>query len=206
MPKDWYPEKVRVGPEGTRGTYEFLSEVYQENSHFTYAELGVYEGNTAKNVCERFPNSTLYLFDFHETVARCEEKLAGYDNRVFTFGNSQRYNDSYNWSLMKLIESNQSRPIFDYVFLDGAHTVAIDALSYFLCDLLLRPGGYLDFDDYGWRLRNSSLDPELTPQIADQYTEEQIDSYQVKLIVETLVRPNPNYTEVVENKVFQKTA
>lgn len=204
MATDWYPGTVRVGPEGTPGTYEFLSQHYQPDAHFTYAELGIYNGDTARHVCERFPNSTLYLFDFENTVLRGAEKLSEFSNRVFTFGNTQKYNDSYNWPLMKLMQSNKNRPIFDYVFLDGAHTFAVDGLSYFLCDLLLRPGGFLDFDDYGWRLRGSSLDPSEIPQIADQYTDEQIDSYQVKLIVDGLIKQNPNYVEVLENKVFQK--
>jgi hypothetical protein len=204
MDKNWYPESVRVGPEGTPATYEFLTQEYATDAHFTYAELGIYNGDTARNVCERFPNCTLYLFDFESTVQEAGRKLASYENRIFTYGNTQKYNDSYNWPLMKLLNSNRQRPLFDYVFLDGAHTFAIDALSYFLCDLLLRPGGFLDFDDYGWRLRGSSLDPTNIPEITEQYTEEQIDSFQVKLVVDGLVRTNTNYREVVENKIFQK--
>ena len=62
----------------------------------------------------------------------------------------------------------------------------------------------MDFDDYNWRLRGSSLDPKNIPEIAHQYSDEQIDSFQVKMIVETLVRPRSDYREVVENKIFQK--
>jgi hypothetical protein len=40
----------------------------------------------------------------------------------------------------------------DYVFLDGAHTFAIDALTFFLTDRLLKIGGHFDFDDYSWKL------------------------------------------------------
>lgn len=77
-----------------------------------------------------------------------------------------KFNDSYNWNLIKLFKSSGFQPIFDYCFLDGAHTFAIDALSFFLVDKLLKVGGYVDFDDYGWRLRNSSLDPEKIPEIS----------------------------------------
>ena len=42
-------------------------------------------------------------------------------------------------------------PIFDYVFIDGAHTWMLDALAFLLVDRLLRVGGYVDFDDYPGR-------------------------------------------------------
>jgi hypothetical protein len=63
-------------------------------------------------------------------------------------------------------------PIFDYCFLDGAHTFSIDALNFFLCDKLTRIGGFIDFDDYNWTLRGSSLDPSKVPEIGEQYTAE----------------------------------
>ena len=202
--KDWYPKSVRVGPEGTPGTYEFMQSVFKPDEHFTYVELGVYKADTARHVCELFPNATLFLFDFEETLEEAKVKLGPYSNKVHYFANSQKYNDSYNWQLLSLIKNHGTRTIFDYVFLDGAHTFAIDALSFYLCDRLLNKGGYLDFDDYGWRLRGSSLDPEHIPEIALQYTEEQIDAYQVKLIVDELVRPDERYVEAIKNKVFRK--
>ena len=160
---NWYPEKVMVDVHGTAGTYDFMKTVFGPKQHFTYAEFGIYQADTALNVCELFSNCSLHLFDFHDAVARAEVKLRSFSSRIFYYGNSQRYNNSYNWSLMKLISENNGAPIFDYCFLDGAHTVAIDALNFFLCDRLLRVGGYMDFDDYEWRLRGSSLDPSQSP-------------------------------------------
>ena len=125
---------------------------------------------------------------------------------MHVYGNSQRFNDSYNWALMQLIAAQRGRPLFDYCFLDGAHTVAVDALNFFLADRLLHVGGWMDFDDYTWRLRGSSLDPDKVPAIAAQYTDEQIDAQQVKMIVDHLVRPDRRYEEVLRNKVFRKLA
>ena len=104
---------------------------------------------------------------------------------------------------MKLLESNKE-PIFDYCFLDGAHTFAVDALNFFLCDKLTRVGGYLDFDDYSWTLRDSSLDPTRVPIIGEQYTDEQIDSCQVAKIVDLLVERDNRYIEIVPKKIYQK--
>jgi len=204
MTEKWYPTQLQVGPEGTPGTYSFLKKVFGVEQHFSYAEFGIYKADTAYNVCKQFPNATLYLFDFHENIEAAKEKLSIFTNKIFYYGNTQKYNDSYNWSLAQLLQNQQNYPLFDYCFLDGAHTFAVDALNFLLCDKLTRVGGYIDFDDYYWTLRGSSLDPKKIPAIADQYTEEQIDSKQVALIVDLLVKTNPQYKEILKNKIFQK--
>ena len=141
MSQSWYPEDLAVSPLGTPGTYEFMRTVFAERQHFSYAEFGVYRADTAKTVCALFPNATLHLFDFHQAVEKATAKLSGHENRIYYYGNTDKYNDSYNWSLLKLIESNNGQAMFDYCFLDGAHTAAVDALTFFLCDRLLRVGG-----------------------------------------------------------------
>ncbi|PWB88798.1 hypothetical protein C5688_18920 [Methylocystis sp. MitZ-2018] len=206
MMQDWYPKSVSVGPEGVPATYEFLKSAFTGQQHFCYSEFGIYRADTAENVCKLFKNATLYLFDFEHNVEHARQKLSKYDNKINYYSNTQKYNDSYNWSLMKLIGDQNGASLFDYCFLDGAHTVAVDALNFFLCDRLLRVGGYMDFDDYNWRLRGSSLDPQKVPQISEQYTNEQIESYQVKMIVDLLVKPNSRYKEVVPQKIYQKIA
>lgn len=155
-------------------------------------------------VAERFPNAIIHLFDFDSTIAGISSRFVNFRDRVHWYGNTQKYNDSYNWSLSNIIARHGGFK-FDYCFLDGAHTYAVDALNYFLCDILLKAGGYMDFDDYGWRIRGSSLDPSKVPAISEQYTEEQIDAFQVKMIVNDLVRKSGRYEEVVQNKIFRKT-
>ncbi len=183
-----------------------MRDTFGSNSVISYAEFGIYRADTARNVCELFPNASLHLFDFHDAIDHARTKLKDFNNKIHYYGNSQRYNDSYNWSLIKLLQENDNRPIFDYCFLDGAHTVAVDALNFFLCDRLLRVGGFLDFDDYGWSLRGSSLDPSRVPEIALQSTDEQIDALQVKMIVDTLVIPDARYKEITKGKIYQKMA
>jgi hypothetical protein len=203
---NWYPRRVLVGPEGVPGTYEFMSSIFAAEQSFTYAEFGIYRADTADKVCQLFNKSTLYLFDFNNTIDRAKKRLSVYQDRIYYFGNTQKYNDSYNWSLMKLIRETNGGKLFDYCFLDGAHTVAVDALTFFLCDRLLKVGGYMDFDDYGWRLRESSLDPAKVSVTAKQYTDEQIDAYQVAMIVDDIVKRDKRYKEIVTNKIFQKVS
>jgi predicted O-methyltransferase YrrM len=174
----------------------------------TYAELGVYEGDTALAIATSLEGAgELHLFDFDDRVKAVAERLrtAGYEN-VFTYPNSRRLLDSYNWSLMQLLDEHRG-PVFDYVFVDGAHTWAHDALAFLLVDRLLRPGGYIDFDDYTWTLRNSpSMNPTVFPEVRRLYTDDQIDTAQVALVVDLLVRLDGAYEEVVPNKIFRKGA
>jgi predicted O-methyltransferase YrrM len=210
----WYPNAILAGDFGkefNKDTIDFLNSdrcilPSSDRSHLNIAEFGIWRGATSLMFAEFLNHQgKLHLFDYEDNVASVAHalKAKGFTN-VESWGSSYRYLDSYNWPLMKLLTEN-STPIFDYVYLDGAHTWAIDALTFLLCDLLLKPGGYVDFDDYAWTLRDSSLDPSRVPDTGRMYTEEQIDAPQVKLIVDLLVKRNSSYSEILENKIFQKS-
>ena len=55
-------------------------------------------------------------------------------------------NKSYTWRLMKLIEENPE-PIFDFCYIDCAHDWYNDGFAFLLVDKLLKPGGWIFFDD-----------------------------------------------------------
>jgi len=172
------------------------------------AEIGIFKGFTSMEFA-KFLNGEgeLHLFDYEDRVKSVAIALehAGFRN-VRVFGSSYKLLDSYNWSLAKLLEQNAG-PIYDYVFVDGAHSWAVDALTAFLADRMLKVGGYLDFDDYDWTFGGSpSCNPRVFPLTGKLYTAEQIESKQVKMIVDLLIRRDPRYQEVVANKIFQKLA
>ena len=172
----------------------------------TIAEVGVERGSTADGIL-RWLNGRgmLHLFDFEDQLVRTGGTLRerGFSNFV-THGNSRCTLDSYNWSLMRLLSDNPE-PIFDYIYLDGAHPWAHDALAFLRIDLLLQPGGYVDFDDYHWTIDESrTVNPRIKPVMSDLYTEEQIKTPQVKIIVDLLVPRRGTYEEVVANNVFCK--
>jgi glycosyltransferase involved in cell wall biosynthesis/predicted O-methyltransferase YrrM len=197
-----YPSQLKV-PCPNLGTVEFLAST----SSRIIAEVGVYKGLTSRKIAEHLNGEgELHLFDFADLVdpVVAELQAAGYSN-VVGHGNSRKVLDSYNWSLMRLLQEHAA-PIFDYAFLDGAHVWAFDALAFVLIDRLLKPGGYVDFDDYGWSLAVSpSLKPSVFPATAELYTEEQVAAKQVALVVDLLVRRDDRYVEVVRDKIFQKT-
>jgi predicted O-methyltransferase YrrM len=188
------------------GANEQTVEFFAETGCRVYAEIGIYRGDTTFAIAERLPEDGLiHLFDFDDRVRAVQRRLAvaGHTN-VVCHPNTRRVLDSYNWSLMRLLEQHEE-PIFDYVFIDGAHSWVHDALAFCLVDQLLRPGGYVDFDDYTWTLRHSpSMNPDAFPEVEQLYTDEQIDRPQVALVVDLLVRRNPAYEEVRPNKIFRK--
>ena len=172
------------------------------------AEIGIFKGYTSMEFA-KFLNGEgeLHLFDYEDRVRSVAIALehAGFRN-VRVFGSSYKLLDSYNWSLAKLLDKN-AEPIYDYVFIDGAHSWAVDALTAFLADRMLKVRGYLDFDDYDWTFCGSpSCNPSVFPLIRKFYTAEQIASKQVKMIVDLVIKRDPRYQEVVANKIFQKLA
>ena len=198
-----YPTNVSVF-EPNHETVSFLKNT---DCRFI-AEIGTYNGQTSMEFA-KFLNGhgELLLSDYDDRVRNvaAKIKLSGFQN-VRTFDSSYKLLDSYYWSIAKLLERN-NHTIYDYVFFDGAHTWAVDALTTLLIDRLIKVGGDLDFDDYDWTLPESpSLHPRSFPLTRNLYTEEQIKTKQVRLIIDLLIRTNPRYREVVPNRIFQKLA
>ena len=188
--------------EANRETIDFVAGTQSR----VIAEIGVYQGHTSELFARYLGGrGELHLFDFEGRLREVAAKLeaAGYRN-IVSHANSHKTMDSYNWSLMRVLQAHPE-PIYDYVLLDGAHTWQLDALAFLLVDRLLKIGGYIDFDDYGWTLAKSpSMNPGVFPATRRLYTTEQIEEAHVRLVVELLVRRDKRYIEVVENKIYQK--
>jgi predicted O-methyltransferase YrrM len=197
-----FPDADLMVDGPNRATVEF----FEGTRCRSYAEIGVYRGDTTLAIAELMAGEgQIHLFDYEDRVSEVSRRLqaAGHHN-VSAHGNSSCLMDSYNWSLMRALAASDGPP-YDYVFIDGAHTWVHDALAFLLIDRLLMPGGYVDFDDYHWSLRHSpSMNPQAFPDVERLYSQEQIDSRQVALVVDLLARPDERYEELVENKVFRK--
>jgi predicted O-methyltransferase YrrM len=172
------------------------------------AEIGIYKGHTSEYLAQYLNGQgELHLFDFDERVREVKDKLhaAGYNN-IVGHGNTHKTMDSYNWSLMRVLQKH-AEPIYDYVFLDGAHTWNLDALAFLLVDRLLKIGGYIDLDDFRWNIEYSqTMNPQVFPATKKMYTPEQIREPHVKLVIDLLVKRDPRYTEIVTNKIYKKIA
>jgi predicted O-methyltransferase YrrM len=97
---------------------------------------------------------------------------------------------SYNWFLHRRLREQtrdgHCEPCYDFVFLDGAHTWEDDGLAFLLVDKLLRPGGWILFDDLDWRLDERWADVPA----------EQRALFQVREIFDLLVATHPGYREL----------
>jgi len=95
---------------------------------------------------------------------------------------------------------------FDYVYLDGSHDLTIDGFAYLLIDKLLKVGGHIEFDDYAWTFGKRLIPQNQLDQYLNMYTRKQVNTPHVKIIVDKLVKCNPNYVEVTPNRIYKKIA
>lgn len=134
--------------------------------------------------------------EFHITIEQTLERL-----ELASYVQVQRETSSYNWFLKKQIEiqTNDSvcTPCYDFVFIDGAKNWTIDGFAFFLADKLLRPGGWILFDDYDWRYADAL---ERGKAQADgvtmrQLSNDQIEQPNIAAIFNLLVAQHPAYTD-----------
>ena len=167
------------------------------------AEIGVGIGATTLAMATCLANrGELHLYDFAEPVADLVSDLSvlGFTN-VRGFPNTSRHWDSYNWTLAQKLR-NGEQEVYDYIYIDGAHTFAVDALAFVLCDRLLKPGGYLEFDDYNWCFAGSRWMRETRRQFM---TDEQIQTPQVGMVIDLFLRDNAGYEPVQPNRLYRKS-
>lgn len=102
---------------------------------------------------------------------------------------------SFTWELKKLLEQPVI-PQFDFIFLDAGHMWDTTGFAFFLVDRLLRPGGWMLFDDLNWSINASAsvADAEWTQGIP----EEERAAKQVRAVFDLLVATDPRYTTRVE--------
>lgn len=121
-----------------------------------------------------------------ELSERCE--LSSYIQPIYA-------HSTYNWELMKMIQKKTKdgicTPMFDLCYLDGAHNFEIDCCAFFLVDKLLKPNGFIIFDDVYWTYGNS---PSLkhTDKILNMAEDERSLPH-IEKLVELIVMPHPHY-------------
>ena len=104
---------------------------------------------------------------------------------------------------MKMIEAKKQ---FDFCYIDDNHSWSVTGLHFFLVEKLLKPGGYILFDDLKWTIAASRI-RRLKKQLADNparfppsmnttghdITEEQKETPQVGKVWELLVKQHQGF-------------
>lgn len=98
--------------------------------------------------------------------------------------------ESYNWRLMRFIEVNDG-PVFDFCYIDGAHDWNVDGFAFLLVDKLLKPGGWIIFDDMNWTFNSSPSMRELDRVKNMPYDVKNIPH--MTKVFDVLVKPHPDY-------------
>ncbi len=99
---------------------------------------------------------------------------------------------SYLWRLMKFLQANP-QPRFDFCYFDGGHAWDDTGFAFFLVDKLLRPGGWMIFDDIDWTFA-SSVKLRDTDRVRTMPKEER-ETPQVRRVFELLVMRHSGYCD-----------
>lgn len=170
------------------------------------AEIGVGVGATTLELVRALGGAgELHLFDrktlVDQLVAELEAMPETAGVTLVNHGNSRKTFDGYAWVLATMARdlANAGKPveIFDFVYLDGAHSFHHDAPATAVLKRMIKPGGYLVVDDMKWSFNSSpTMNPTKRPAIRDSYTDEQLEVPHVRLIVDVLLRPDEEFQEI----------
>jgi predicted O-methyltransferase YrrM len=100
---------------------------------------------------------------------------------------------SYTWELAKMIRATP-RPQFDLCYFDGGHTWDQTGFGFLLVDMLLRPGGWIVFDDLEWTVQAAMEGRAKSPRHWVACSPDERATPAVKLVMELLV-PHLGYTD-----------
>jgi len=103
---------------------------------------------------------------------------------------------SHTWELKKLI-TKSPRPQFDLCYFDGGHTWDVTGFGFLLVDFLLRPGGWIIFDDLNWTIDKSVANTPKMAQLYNKFSQDEKSTPGVRTVFETIV-PHLGYTNVHE--------
>lgn len=139
---------LEIGSYEGRSTIWLLENVLTDpSSKITCIDL--FDGTLEENNMENDPNLNLdYEKTFWNNIQPFKEKV-----KVFK-----------GWSHEILRTLNINEP-FDFAYIDGDHTAYGTLMDAVLIHPLIKPGGMIIFDDYGWK-DPSEPSPQESPELA----------------------------------------
>lgn len=111
----------------------------------------------------------------------------------------KREHTSYTWFLKKEIErhtkNNNCQPVYDFCFIDGAKNWTIDGITFFLVDKLLKPGGWIVFDDLQWTYASKLNEGKKKSGGVSmlEMGSDELSQPHIELIFQLLVMQHPSY-------------
>lgn len=169
------------------------------------AEVGVGIGATTIELLRVMGRGELHLFDFSDRVEELASDLREAkvvtEAVLITHGNGRETFNSYAWVVAQLaferLKNSLDLPMFDFVYLDGAHTFHHDAPACAVLKEMLKPGGYIVFDDMYWTFSKSpTMNPDRKPEIRKDYSDEQLTLPHIERVVRLLMETDSRFEQV----------
>jgi predicted O-methyltransferase YrrM len=101
---------------------------------------------------------------------------------------------SFTWELGKMLQG-KPLPQFDLCYFDGDHTWDGTGFGFVLVDRLLRPGGWIVFDDLPWTMEAAMKTRAKIPRYWRACSEDERAAAGVNMVFELLV-PQLGYTDI----------
>lgn len=211
-------EKIQLGKGNCKPCKEVLNLVKDlklKGAKISVAEIGVDIGATACEILKLLDNGDkYYMFDFDQTVVELKRDFDALGKvvraEVIPCGNTTKTYDSYCWTLYKLLVK-EKEPVFDVVYLDGAHTFFHDGLAVCLLKKMIKNEGFLVLDDIKWTFSKSpTCNPAVNPNILNCYTEEQIECAQVAIVADVFLENDSGWLRMdcgnAGRRIYQRKA
>ncbi|QQS55644.1 MAG: class I SAM-dependent methyltransferase [Candidatus Competibacteraceae bacterium] len=119
-----------------------------------------------------------------------------------TFVEILRMKSGYTWFLHDEIVRNSQdgrcKEIYDLCIVDGPKNWTIDGAAFFLVDKLLKPNGWIIFDDYLWTYAAANYQRDATDGITHRsLSKDEQEIPHIREIFELLVKQHPNYGNLI---------
>lgn len=135
-----------------------------------------------------------------------KDKTPGIDDLLGGLGLSHRVTAlwaerSYTWELGRMVRDGK-RGLYDFCYFDGGHTWDPTGFGFVLVDMLLKPGGWIIFDDLDWTLERFISKSEARVAAYADYSQDEIQAKNVRMVFDTIV-PHLGYVSRSEVRKFR---
>lgn len=197
--KKWGDLKYMKEPQA-----RFIGDMIRKHKLFDVLEMGFFHGKSSAYIAAILEDvgaghlTTIDLKGGEKRSPNIHNVLAdvALSHRVTPIFASR----SYTWEFAKMLMKTD-QPRFDLCYLDGGHTWDATGFGFVLVDMLLKPGGWIIFDDLDWTITKSMRSKPASdfPMYA-KYDREEKDAPGVRMVFEILL---PRFGYVNQSEVSQ---
>ncbi len=198
--------KVGAVPYITKENARFLYDLILREKIGSILELGVAHGTATcvmAAALDELGQGRITAVDLIEAEKEFDPSpeiqlsACGFSDRV----DIRRMQSGYTWFLHDAIVENTVNdvctPVYDLIVIDGPKNWTIDGAAFFMADKLLKPGGWIIFDDVHWTYAEADTRRDSTDGITHcSLSVEERCTPHILHVVDYLVKQHPSYGEI----------